>query len=182
MGKRQRIVRDRGTPVHDETRYEVNTGSVKARKIIELNVPVVFDLWFDKHYLDRIQHGDEHGERYGIDEKKVEDLIAKALPHLIVYSSKTKGFHYSNHNLPKGDRALRLVFQDSYSEAITLNVVLEIHLLGLTRMEVTVKTAMSKNNFELSDGQYSIELLEPNHSLLRLRQFNRTSDVAEYTE
>lgn len=182
MGKRPRIKRETGIVVNDEKAFDVNIASVKARKIIDVSANIDFELWFDKHYLDRIQHGDENGVRPGIEEEKVQRLITQSVPHLLYYSSVIKGFQYANHNLAGGDRALRFVLQDSRGGDAALNVVLEVHVINLARMEITVKTAMSKSDFVLSDGQYALELTGKNHSVLRMQRQKNRIDVADYSE
>lgn len=171
-----------GTAVNDDKAYDSNIASVKARKVGDVSTGIAFELWYDKHYLDRAQHGDDDGKRSGIEEKRVAGLITEAIPHLLFYSAVTKGFHYSNFNLPGGDRALRFVLQDAYSATTPLNVVLEVHVINLSKMEITVKTAMSKYDFELSDGQYAIEFMAKKHSVLRLQKHKNRIDVAEYAE
>lgn len=176
MGNRPRITRDRGEFVYDGLEYKANKATVGARNIVQLRDNIEFDVWYDKHYVYR------NGEREGIEPPEVQALIGNALPHLVYYSSKIKNFVYLNENVPHGHRKQRIVLQDSYSGNVPLNVIVEVHFVSLHRQEITVITAIAKEDFEWSDGQYAIELTSKTNSVLKLKARGRYEEVAALDE
>lgn len=134
----------------------------------------------DKHYWDRIQFGDDSGERVGIEVEFVEPLILKSFNHLIYYSLKHKDFTFINHPPPKG-RNIRIVLRQIFDDKETLNVVVEYHFLKLNTYEVTVKTAMSIDVFNLADGQYLIEFSN-DESVLSTFKKGQIIEVDKYNE
>ena len=129
----------KGVPaLHDELAFVENKCSNHARKIFVEVENIHIELWFDKHYHDRHQHGDDHGKREGIDPKTVENLIRKSIRHLIFYSSVVKGFTFANYN-KEGQFPVRVVLQEELDGSM-LNVVIEAHFLDIGRYEITVKT------------------------------------------
>ena len=155
----------RGLPaILDELEFIRNKCSDHARKIFIEIEKIHFELWFDKHYHDRHQHGDENGKRKGIDPGTVEGLVRRSLKHLLFYSTVAAGFKFMNVN--SNQPPVRIVLQEEL-EGIKLNVVIEAHFLDINRYEITVKTAMCTNDFRISMGQYCIEIQEDNSSLTR---------------
>jgi hypothetical protein len=179
MGKRPRIVREgaMGEIVKDEMSFDKNLCSDKARQIELLEEKISFDLWYDKHYLDRAQHGDENGKRDGIEMDAVKKLVSEGLLHLLFYCAKVKGFSFLNHEHPKGERALRIVLQDSYTQSPSLNIIIEIHYVSFNKYEITVKTALCKDIFEFSDGQYAVELFDSGSSRLKLMDRGKVREI-----
>lgn len=156
--QRKRIAYEKkGMPaIEDELEFKANKCSGNAKRIIIQEENIQIDLWFDKHYHDRYQHGDENGKRVGIDSHIVKELVLRSFKHLILYSSLIKGFTFLNHPAIATNSA-RVVLQEFIDEAM-LNVVIEVHFVDIYTYEVTVKTAMSTDHFRISDGQYAIEL------------------------
>jgi len=76
---------------------------------------------------------------------------------MILYSNLVKGFSFLNRNLQHHERPLRIVLQEQTGPGL-LNVVIEAHYLDIGKYEITVKTAMCKDDYYLSDNQYAIEL------------------------
>ncbi len=148
-------------PPEDVLAYLPNKASVNARQIIAFNESITLDLWHDKHYIVR------NVEREGIDTEVVQKLIVNAIKHLLFYSSRVKGFTFLNHDTSPLDRTVNIVLQDSYSESIMLNVVIEAHFVNFKKYEITVKTAMRINGFNLFEGQYAIEFLDKDSSVLK---------------
>lgn len=69
----------KGVPaVEDQLEFKENKSSHRARKIIADVENFYLEIWFDKHYHDRHQHGDEDGAREGIAPKTVESLVRKS--------------------------------------------------------------------------------------------------------
>src|SRR5580698_6012168 len=114
----------KGTPaLEDPLEFVENKCSSNARKILTHFEDVEIVLWFDKHYHDRHQHGDESGRREGINPDIVKELVTKSIRHLIVYSTIVKGFVFANYDgyqskgLPE-----RVVLQEQLNNDM-LNVV-----------------------------------------------------------
>lgn len=152
----------------DVEAYTENAGSKNARKLIDINYNIVTEIWIDKHYSIREQHGDNLGKREGISREVVEILVKKSFLHLKYYNLKHSNFKFVNFP-PSGVRNIRIVLKDEFKNQETLNVVVEYHFIDLSLYEVTVFTAMCKNDFYLSDGQYAI-VFENNFSRLVLMQ------------
>jgi mRNA-degrading endonuclease HigB of HigAB toxin-antitoxin module len=145
--------------------YTSNLCSQNARMICSVPLKNQVEIWFDKHYNDRIQFGDNNGKREGIENKVVKSLVEKSIDHLLFYSSSIKNFTFLNHNL-NGDRAIRVILQQEMKES-RLNVVIEAHCDKLHSYEITVKTAMCTDEFKISDGQYVLEINGNNSSILK---------------
>lgn len=157
--KRKRIIYKPPTAnvIEDPLELRANKSSDKARRVFTTIENITIELWFDKHYLDRCQHGDELGKREGIDYNVVENLIKRSLKHLITYSTLIKGFNFTNWNDQTHER-VRVIVQEQTKYGV-LNVAIEVHVLEINKLEVTVKTAMCKDDFYMRHNQYSIELL-----------------------
>lgn len=149
----------------DELEFVANKSSPNARKIAEKIINTNIDFWIDKHYHIRMQHGDEEGKREGIEQDRVLEIVKESLKHLMVYSATVKNFTFLNYNTPKGSRNVRVVCQKYFDENKT-NVVIEGHLIGLNVFEITILTAIQKNEYQPSDGQYTLELLGSGNSIL----------------
>ena len=157
--KRKRIPMRRSLQPLDEDplEFKQNRSSPKAKKIFVEDKNITIELWFDKHYHDRDQHGDDLGKREGIENELVESLVRRSIKHMLVYSTLIKGFTFLNRNLKSFERPLRIVLQEQTDHGL-LNVVIEAHFIEIDYYEITVKTAMCKDEYKLSDNQYSIEL------------------------
>lgn len=141
----------------DPLEFRQNKCSPKAKRIFTEDETVTIDLWFDKHYHDRDQHGDDLGKRDGIDNEVVEGLVRRSVKHMLVYSTLVSGFAFLNRDLKPYERPLRIVLQEQTKHGL-LNVVIEAHFIEVDYYEITVKTAMCKDDYKLFDNQYSIEL------------------------
>ncbi len=176
--RRKRIVKDRGELVKDELSFEKNMCSEKARQDESLQQRIIFDLWYDKHYLDRNQLGEDDGtKREGIDLDAVRKLVTLGLSHLLFYSAKVKRFSFLNHELPKGNRALRTVLNDMFSKNLPLNIIIEVHFKSFNRYEVTIITALCKHDFDISDGQYAIQFLSERNSVLNFKDKDSIREI-----
>jgi hypothetical protein len=142
--------------IEDDLEFRKNKCTGNARKILTTIENVEIDLWFDKHYIDRHQFGDDNGKRDGIDTDIVEALVRKSLKHLLFYSCYVKNFTFINKN-PDTGRALRVILQEELGNSM-LHVVIEAHYININKYEITVKTAMCNTDFKLSDGQYCVEI------------------------
>ena len=176
--KRISITRQMLSAIPDPMEFTKNKSSDHARSVTTINERITIDLWFDKHYVDRHQHGDINGKREGIDIEIVKNLVLNSVKHLLFYSSCIKNFTFLNHNgnLVVGGRAIRIICQQD-SGGDMLNAVIEVHYKSLSEYEITVITAMSNNNFKLSDGQYAIEIIDLDSSVLKLMIKGRVTEV-----
>jgi hypothetical protein len=155
----------------DILEYRENCSSPNAKQIGSHSENITINFWIDKHYSNRDSFGEDDGtKREGIGIEYVEALVQKALPHLIYYSLKHKAFQFVNHPPPR-NRALRVVLKDIFSDDITLNIIAEYHFFDTNIYEVTVVTAMRKEDFSISVGQYEL-IFDKNFSILNLRNGN----------
>jgi len=151
-------------PIEDELAFTSNKCSKNARKIKSLKSGFGFEMWHEKHYAIRMQFGDNDGIRKGIDAHNIESLIIRSLRHIMAYSAILKTFAPINCE-SKMDRAERIVLQEESDDGM-LNVVVEIHLISPEMFEITVITAICKEDYVLSDGQFGIEMID-NESVIR---------------
>ena len=84
-------------PIADPMEFKKNKSSDKARSVTSINERITIDLWFDKHYIDRHQHGDDNGKRDGIDSESVKEIVLRSVKHLLVYSACLPNFTFLNH-------------------------------------------------------------------------------------
>lgn len=169
--KRKRIEPKQLTPaIKDELAFVENKATAKARKIGEFSLQFDYDIYFDKHYLDRHQHGDDLGKRDGIDTHLVEKLVNAGIEPLIFFSALIKNVTFVNQAGMKGNRATRVVLQEDINGTM-LNVVIEAHYYNPGYYEITVKTAICKDDYEPSDGQYAIEINGDSYTLRKFENF-----------
>lgn len=175
--KRKRIPLQKATAsiIDDPLAFIPNKSSIKAKKVFTEVENITVELWFDKHYHDRDQHGDDFGKRDGITNDIVENLVKRSIKHMIFYSNLIKGFNFLNRNHKQHERPLRIVLQED-TEYELLNVVIEAHFLNINRYEITVKTAMCKDNYTLSDNQYAIQI-DGEGSILKKYDLKKVSEV-----
>jgi hypothetical protein len=153
--KRPRIKKENKEVIIDEDAYVENACSKSAKKINDISENIITEFWIDKHYSIRDQHGDDFGKREGIDIRTVEDVINKSFKILKFFNFKNEKFRFVNFP-PKKIRPLRLVLKQIFKNDETLNIIAEYNFIELNLYEVTVITALRKENFTLSDGQYGI--------------------------
>ncbi|TDP04020.1 hypothetical protein [Flavobacterium sp. 245] len=139
----------------DEDAYIENACSKNAKKINDISENIITEFWIDKHYSIRDQHGDDFGKREGIDIKTVEDVVNRSFKILKYFNFKNGKFQFVNFP-PKKIRPIRIVLKQIFEENETLNIIAEYNFIELNLYEVTVITALRKENFTLSDGQYGI--------------------------
>lgn len=167
-----------GEVVVDVEAFVKNKSSENARKITTASEHIEIEVYFDKHYFDREQHGDEEGKRDGIDSDTVQALLIEAAKHLFYYSIRSKSFTFVNFEVvPRPDR---IVLTKECDGEEPLNIVVEYHYLSLNKYEVTLITAMKTGGFRISDGQYQL-ILHPDEtsSLMKLQQ-NKLMLVSNY--
>lgn len=180
MKRRRRLLSERvrkATPaILDEAEFIANKCSPNARRFSKTIENTNIDIWIDKHYHIRSHLGDEYGKRDGIEPERVREIVEEAIRHLIVYSGVVKNFTFLNYRHIKGQRALRVVCQKEY-EGNKTNVTIEAHLVNLNEIEITIITAIQKNDYQPSDGQYVIELLGGGNSTLLHFARNSLSEI-----
>lgn len=162
--KRIPIVNNAQPAVVDPLEFKKNKSSDKARRITTINEEITFDLWFDKHYIDRATLGDDSGKREGIDKKTVEILALQSVKHLLFYAAYIKNFTFISN--PKEARIHRIICQQDTPEGM-VNVVIEVHYHTVRHYEITVITAMRNDSFAIGDGQYAVEMIDDDNSILK---------------
>jgi hypothetical protein len=160
--------------------FTKNRSSDYARRVFIHAEDLEFHIWFDKHYYFREEHGDENGKREGIGKEAIQELIIKSTKHLIYYSLKIKSFVFINFSSDLMGRSERIVLQNNFHDAPKLNVIAEYHYLDANRFEVTVKTAIRKDDFYFSDGQYLVEIYDDDKSALHKKELNKIKIISNY--
>lgn len=141
----------------DEKAFIQNSCSSNAKKIYVFDESLKIEIWVDKHYESRVYHGSDDGtEREGIGYDKIEPLIIKSFKHLLYYSLKHKNFVFINHP-PNKVHNIRLVLKELLNVSEYLNVVVEYHFVDLKTIELTIVTALKKENYIMSVGQFGIK-------------------------
>lgn len=166
MGDRQRIKKElKGEIILDELAFSENKGSKNARRITNKTEQLHFEIWFDKHYIDRASLGNDDGtKRKGIDETIIKKLIYDSFFHLIHYSLTLKGFSFVNFNGANNHTHRLVIQQDNDTE--TLNIAVGFYYVSDNKYEFTVFTAMVVDDFRISDGQFAL-LIDNNGSTLK---------------
>lgn len=165
--------------ISDNEAYTENAGSKNAKKIAVVNYSIETEIWVDKHYSIREQHGDDFGKREGITRDAVEVLVKKSFLHLKYYNLKHSNFKFVNFP-PSKVRNIRIVLKDKIENQEFLNVVVEYHFIDLNLYEVTIFTAMCKDDFHLSDGQFGI-VFDKNYSELVFMQNKRLKLIDDFS-
>jgi hypothetical protein len=83
--------------IEDSEAFKKNMVTDNARKVRTVREEVFYEIWHDKHYHDRHQHGDDNGKREGIDPDTVHDLLERAMPYLLLCGVSHLGFRFVNH-------------------------------------------------------------------------------------
>ena len=164
--KRKRI-KSKAIAPKDHLVFEGNCASNNAR-IIHKYTEFEIEIWIDKHYHNRRIFGDDDGKRKGIEEKDVLNSIIKAFKFLIDIYFRYPQFKFINYfEKGKATSKIRFVIQEFHSSGI-LNTVIEIHFLDVGKYEITIITAMEVDDFNISDGQYTLRLSSSKISLQKM--------------
>lgn len=175
IGKRPRIKLELTTIV-DPEKYVDNCSSQKAKMICSISEKLIIHFYIGEHYRNRKQFGEDDGEeRPDIDVNVVENLVRKALPHLVYYSLKHKTFKFISYPPPK-TKPLSIVLKELFADDVTLNVVAEFHGLDVGEYEVTVRTAMRKTNYSIFDGDHEI-IFDGESSILNIKSQNTLKKI-----
>lgn len=180
MGKGPRVTPSReliGKVVVDELEFTKNIGSKNARKIINKSEQIHVEIWYDKHYANRVQFGDNNGKRIGIEENRIQQLVSKSLLHLMYYSFQVKNFVFVS-RIKHNTISPRIVLQQDTNEGI-LNVVVGFCHITSNKYEVTVYTAMVVNDFKIGDGQYSV-MIDHAYSTLYKMDNGKLKEIDNY--
>lgn len=180
MGKRKRITsRLVGELIKaDSLAFTTNNCSQNARMVCTNTESLRFDIWFDKHYYIREQHGDENGKRDGIDPATVRKLIDLSATHLIFYAVKLRKFSFANFDV--AHRPERIILTMQCENIPDLNIVTEYHYIDSNRFEVTVKTALRKDDFYFSDGDFQVIIYEDGTSSLFSKERGKVKMIDQY--
>lgn len=178
--KRKRInfAEKKGEIVVDVEAFIKNKSSENVKKIHSAKEEIEIDIYFDKHYYLRNQIGDENGKRDGIGYNFVQELLLKATKHLIYFALKIKGFSFINFDEGFKQRVTLTQHFDDGNE--DLNVVVEYHYLSMHKYEVTVITALRKNNFYFNDGSYQVKLYDDLSSELNKNELRKIKAVGSF--
>lgn len=178
--KRKRInfTEKQGEIIIDIESFTKNKSSDNVKKIQSVKEEIEIDIYFDKHYYLRNQIGDENGKRDGIGYDFVESILLMATKHLIYYALKIKGFTFINFD--EGFKQRIILTQHFTDESHDLNVVVEYHYISMHKYEVTVITALRKNDFYFNDGSYQVELNEDDTSDLNKKELGRVKKINSF--
>ena len=174
---RKRIYRNapsKANLVIDPFEWRANKCTPRARQHDDLKEVITINFWFDQHYFIRNQHGDILGKRIGIDINHVKDMVSRSLKHLLFYSANLEKFTFLNLN-PPPMRAHRIVIKEDINGGM-LNAVIEVHYINVHTYEITVKTAMVVDNFDVADNQYCLEM-QGDSSVLYKMESRRLREV-----
>lgn len=173
-GKRRRLrLAEKPKPgmpvVEDVEAFIANRSSAKARIVTAIDERIGIELFFDKHYLDRHQHGDNNGVRVGIEKESVETLVLTSIKHLMFYSAVLERFNFLNHSEIEAPNhnGIKIVCRQSTDNG-TLNVVIQAHYIDLNKYEVTVITAMCVDEFRIFDNQFVLDMYPDGSTLSRM--------------
>lgn len=154
--------------VEDPLAYIPNKTTPMSRKLKDIRPGLYLEIHYDKHYANRNQFGDAMGARDGIGLDDVGNLVESSLKHLVYFSSIVKSFSFVVYdNTPRGQRK-QVGLQQECDDGIMLNVVIEGHHLEADTYEITIVTAMKINGFFDRSGEYVIEILDKDQSILRM--------------
>lgn len=176
--KRINLAEKKGEIIIDVEAFVKNKSSENVRKVLSSKEEIEIDIYFDKHYYLRNQLGDENGKRDGIGYELVQSTLLKATKHLIYYALKIKGFSFIN--FENGFKQRITLTQHFHDESSDLNIVVEYHYLSMHRYEVTVITALRKNDFYFNDGSYQIELYENDGSNLNKNELKKVKEIDSF--
>ena len=177
MGQRPRTSPIQTLPaLTDALHYDCNHATPLARKVSNHWEHFEIEIWFDKHYYIRMQHGDEHGKRDGIEQERVKELVLTAVKHLCYYAHILECFTFLN--MPDQVRRIfRILLKDHFSGETPLNVVVEFHFITILKYEATIKTAMQSDDFRPNDGQFILELYDADSSILSKKTLNGVKQI-----
>ncbi len=93
-------------------------------------------------------------ERFGIESTIVESLVKRSISYLLAFSSMVRSFKFANFE-DQDENTVNIVLKESIN-GNTLNIVVQIHFLEISRYEATVKTAMCVEDFRVESGQFAV--------------------------
>jgi hypothetical protein len=167
----------KGELVIDVEAFIENKCSANVKKITTASEHIEIDVYFDKHYFIRHQHGDAEGKRDGIDMDTVQKLVIDAAKHLLFYSITLKKFSFVNYADGSNQR---IVLTQIFDNDIDLNLIVEYHYLSTHKYEVTLKTAMRKQDFYFNDGTFQLKVYQDGTSMLLKNETGKIIKISEY--
>lgn len=153
---RKRIVRkgDLMPALVDPLAFKKNKSTEQAQLLCSTMNSFESEIHIDKHYHIRHQQGDQNGKRDGIEPEVVEKLVKKSIKYLVAFSSMFNSFKFVNYeNQP--EKPVRVVLMEEIN-GNTLNVVIMAHFIEANKLEITIKTAMSVEDFRVESGQFAV--------------------------
>lgn len=78
------------------------------------------------------------------------------------------------------NRPERVVITQTLNEGLDLNVIAEYHYSRLNQYEVTIVTALRKDDFYFNDGQYQIKIDVDDTSTLYRRERGQTKMISQF--
>lgn len=168
-GLRKRIQRPgaNDTPIEDPMEYVPNKANEHSKKLKEVTIHHCVEIHYAKHYYSRDKFGEDDGsKRNGIDIQAVGKLVEESLTHIFYYCARNN-FGFVNTETRPMAQPKRFGIQKMSEEGIMLNVVLEANQINVSIFEITIITAHKKNNFFKRSGEYVLEVINSDSSVLR---------------
>lgn len=164
--------------VDDPEAFVKNKVTELAKKVKTFEEPMLCEIWHDKHYCIRYQHGDDNGKRDGIDPETVHALVQIAIPYLLLCSATHAGFRFLNHD-GSPEKIVKTVIQKPTAAGM-LNVVIWSHMIDPTFFEITIKTAMVIDDFRIDFGQYALEINDNDVILKKMLERRQLTEVLTF--
>lgn len=178
MGKRPRIPKTEKLPEvnppstsNSNKKEFTNNAASENAKLIHIYNDFQFEIWIDKHYEDRVNYGDENGQREGIEQEIVLPLIIESIKyifHFFLANRITTFINFPDKKNPKNKTKHRIVIKDYRKSEIPLNTVVEVHFINYGKFQITTITAMQTDDFLMTDGQYCVSFTDNSINLNRM--------------
>ncbi len=168
-GLRKRIQRPgaNDTPIEDPMEYVPNKANEHTKKLTTVSIRHSVEIHYAKHYYSRSNFGEDDGsKRNGIDILAVKELVEASLTHIFYYCARND-FGFVNTETRPNVQPKRFGIQKRCEDGIMLNVVLEANQINVSIFEITIITAHKKNDFFHRGGEYVLEVVNPDSSVLR---------------
>ncbi len=159
--------------------YVANKASTNVRPVTTITQDISISLCFDKHYILRHDIGDKLGKRDGIGNADVEALVLRSFRHLMLYCSCVPTLSFVNYNEgahSKPRQPYRVVCREETACGM-LNIAIQVHVKAFNHYEITVITAMCKDEYRFFDGQYGV-LMVGNNSILERFVDNSLTEIS----
>ncbi len=160
--KRKRIQpASKGLPVEDPNAYVQNKACDHTKPIRLVPGGISFKVDGAKHFYDQCRERDIESQ-YVIDE-----LVIMSIRHMIYYSAAYEKFSYLNYNIQRYARNRSTVVIERVIGDLKLNALVEVHFNKINEYELTVITTMVEDSFWKHPGQFVIEIIDYDTSVLK---------------